>query len=298
MKKIYYKDRKTGQIQAELVYGEKILSLLYADNPLSHFLAQVSSRVSLISKCYGAFQKLPITRKKIACFVKKYHIDVTEFADSDFPSFNDFFIRKLKPQARPLSLKPAIIPADGRFLFYQEIHKKDGFVIKGKKFCLTKLLGNAQLAQEFQEGSMVIARLCPSDYHRFHFPCRGKPGPSHLINGPLYSVNPISIRKNISLLSENKRMITLIDTIDFGKMIYVEIGATNVGSIHQTFTPYQLYEKGDEKGFFSFGGSSLILLFLPQKIIFDDDLIKASEEHLEMRCLMGQSLGKIYNTSL
>src|SRR6202044_707631 len=107
---------------------------------------------------------------------------------------------------------------------------------------------NDALAEQFANGSVVLARLCPCDYHRFHFPCDAIPGPAKLINGPLYSVNPIALCKNLSILSENKRMITELETDHFGKVLYIEVGATNVGSIHQTFTPYQRYKKGDEKG--------------------------------------------------
>lgn len=291
--KIQFKDRATGQIKNELVYGERILSILYADNFLSTLFAKFSSHVSLISRLYGMMQNCPHTRRKILPFIKEYGIDVSEFAEpvSQFRSFNDFFIRKLKPEARPIAKASAVMPADGRFLFYQNIESHDGFVIKGKKFCLAKLLDDPSLASNYARASMVIARLCPSDYHRFHFPCTGIPNKPKLINGPLYSVNPISLRKNISLLAENKRMITEIDSEQFGKVIYIEVGATNVGSIHQTYTPDKRYEKGEEKGFFSFGGSCLIILFPPDSIQFDTDLIESSLGHQEMLCLMGQSLG-------
>jgi phosphatidylserine decarboxylase len=292
---IIFKDRKSLKIKEELVYGEKILSFLYSENPFGIFLSHLSAKLSFLSKIYGWIQKLPFTKKKIIPFIKNYEIDPSEFQKSlnQFNSFNDFFIRKLKKEARPIEKneQKAIIPADGRFLFYQDISNGDGFIIKGKKFCLEKLVGNKTLAKEYKNGSMTIGRLCPSDYHRFHFACDGTPNLAKLINGPLYSVNPISIKKNINLLAENKRMITEIDTPFFKKIIAIEVGATNVGSIHQTFRAKNFYKKGDEKGFFSFGGSALILLFQPDTIIFDEDLVQSSKEHIEMRCLMGQSMG-------
>ena len=239
-----------------------------------------------------------LLHQKIVPFIKKYEVDATEFLDpiETFSSFNSFFCRKLKKEARPLAKSPAIMPADGRFLFYQNLATQDGFVIKGKKFSLVKLLQDPTLASHYENGSMVIARLCPSDYHRFHFPCSCTPMPSKLINGFLYSVNPISIQQNIELFTENKRCLTELNTDLFGKVLFIEIGATCVGTIHQTYIPYLHYEKGEEKGYFSFGGSSIILLFEQNSILFDSDLVEASLQHIETLCLMGQSLGKVINS--
>lgn len=293
---IQFKDRKTGKIEKELVYGEKALAFLYADNILSAFFSHLTAKIPFFSKLYGFFQKLPISKRKIRPFIKKYQIDETEFLEpvEKFKSFNDFFIRKLKKQARPIisGENIAIIPTDGRFLFFQNIENSDGFLVKGKKFSLDALLGSSVLADEYRRGSLMLGRLCPCDYHRFHFPCSAVPTVPRLINGPLYSVNPISIKKNISVLAENKRVITELFSDNFGKVIYIEVGATNVGSINQTFTPDKHYQKGDEKGFFSFGGSSLILLFEENKIRFDQDLIQTSKDLIETRCLLGQSMGQ------
>ncbi len=140
---------------------------------------------------------------------------------------------------------------------------------------------------------MAIVRLCPSDYHRFHFPCDGTPSKARLINGALYSVNPMALRKRISILAENKRMITEIDTERFGTILYIEIGATSVGTICQTFTPELRVEKGEEKGYFEFGGSCIVLLFERGRVEFDSDLIRNTELGFETRSNFGQSLGHI-----
>jgi phosphatidylserine decarboxylase len=168
----------------------------------------------------------------------------------------------------------------------------DGFIVKGKKFSLETLLQDSDLAKQYANGSMVIARLCPTDYHRFHFPCNCIPERSYNIAGDLFSVNPLALRKNIHILSQNKRQITILHSKNFGKILFIEVGATYVGSIHQTFVPGEPYAKGDEKGYFSFGGSSLILLFEPNCIQFDQDLIEASGQRMEIRGLMGQSMGR------
>ena len=186
----------------------------------------------------------------------------------------------------------AIIPADGRYLFYANIAACTGFLIKGQKFKLKEFLCCEELAHEYKEACMVIARLCPSDYHRFHFPCDCLPASPVAINGLLYSVNPMAIKQNIKIFSENKRSLTILATKAFGKVLYIEVGATNVGTIEQIYTAHQPYAKGAEKGFFSFGGSSLVLLFPKGCIQFDQDLLAASQMGLEIKCLMGQSMGK------
>lgn len=301
MEPIVYIDRISGQKNVELVYGEAALKFLYGDDlpskllgaPLLHFLA----RNPICSYLYGWWQKQPWSKKKIAPFIEQFQVDTSEFLDdvNNFASFNDFFIRKLKPECRPIAdpnnEKSAIIPADGRYRFYQDIDTADGFVIKGEKFDVETLLDDATLAAKYRGGSMVLARLCPSDYHRFHFPCHCVAGPFRLINGWLYSVNPWAIKKDIDIFTKNKRSLCLLNTQYFGTVAFVAIGATSVGSIHETYVPTRSYAKGDEKGYFEFGASSLVLLFEQGKIQFEQDLIAAAQEQLEIKCLMGQLLG-------
>ena len=138
---------------------------------------------------------------------------------------------------------------------------------------------------------MVIARLCPTDYHRFHFPVSGLPQNSQPIEGPLFSVNSLALSQRFSTLWENKRAMTQIESEEFGSVCMVEIGATCVGTIHQTFCPNRPVNKGDEKGYFSFGGSCVILLFEKGRIRFDADLVANSRQNLETRCLFGTSIG-------
>lgn len=303
MTHIIYIDRITGKKQIEKVYQEWALRFLYGDSWFSHFLRPwllpSLAKWPWFSHFYGNLQKSSYSACKIRPFIEKFEVDASEFLDpiSSYRSFNDFFIRKLKPAARPIHSDPctAIMPADGRYYFYADIDQCPGFIVKGKKFQLEALLGNASLAKEFQGGSMVLARLCPSDYHRFHFPCDCLPGETSGINGWLYSVNPVAIKKNIQIFTQNKRTLCELQTPLFGRVLYMEIGATNVGSICETYSPNQWQSKGAEKGYFEFGGSALILLFAKNTIEFDADLLAATQQGIEMRCLLGQSMGKAPN---
>ncbi len=296
---ITFIDRVTKLKCVEKVYGASGLKLLYGDDLISRIfgapLLHILVRNPIFSSIYGFFQKCRCSKKKVEPFIKNFDIDSSEFLinPQEYESFNDFFIRKLKPEARPVNSEDdvAIIPADGRYLFYQNINEASGFVVKDQKFNLEKLLDNHELAIKYRGGSMIIARLCPVDYHRYHFPIDCLPSETKMINGWLYSVNPIAIRKDIEIFTQNKRAITELNSKKFGKVLFLEIGATSVGSINHTFIPHQFYAKGAEKGYFSFGASCLILLFEPGRLTIDDDLLLATKEGFEIRCLMGQRMG-------
>jgi len=291
---IQYIERKTGRVCIEKVFGEKTLGLLYGDGLFSkifyYTLLPFLAHSALVSRFYGYLQKLPSSRSKIEPFIQAYGIDQSEFAAAEFRSFNDFFTRKLKAECRPIDQDPrrAVLPADGRYLAY---HVFDRFFVKGQEFSLESFLQDPVLSRRFANGSMLIARLCPVDYHRFHFPCDGVAPSAKLINGPLYSVNPIAIQKRVAILSENKRMVTEIDTKAFGTMLYVEIGATSVGTIRQTYQAGTPVHKGQEKGYFEFGGSCIVLLFEKGRIAFDPDLVLNTKKGYETLCHFGESMG-------
>lgn len=295
---IVYLDRATGRLKTEDVYGAAALGFLYGGNPLGAYLLPAVSKLPFASWAYGRWQDTRRSARRIRPFIEKYNVDASEFLSpvESFRSFNEFFYRKLKPEARPIHPGDdvAVMPADARYLFFPRLDLADGFLVKGSRFNIATLLKDETLAARYDKGSMLIARLCPTDYHRFHFPCDGIPSPSRLINGWLYSVNPVALKKNIDILTQNKRSLCELQTPGFGKVLYMEVGATNVGGISQTYRPCAPCLKGQEKGFFAFGASALILLFEPDRIVFDADLLAASRKRREIRCLLGQSLGRAW----
>ena len=157
-------------------------------------------------------------------------------------------------------------------------------------FDLTSLLQDTRLADEFSRGSLVLSRLCPVDYHRFHFPLAGRVGQTRLLNGPLCSVNPIALCQNIHILTMNKRALTVLESEVLGKVLLLEIGATNVGSICQTYKADSVVSKGGEKGYFRFGGSATISIFAPGAIRFENDLLNHSAEQRELYARMGDRM--------
>lgn len=293
---LYYIDRKTKKKKIEEIYGKNGIYLFYGNPFFYKIILPFFVKFRFFSKLYGFFQKSSHSKKKIVPFIKQYKIDTTEFLHptSSFRSFNDFFCRKLKKESRPIeSAKNRLIaPTDGRYLVYNDLSKCQGFFVKGHLFSLQKFLGCPKLVEEYREGALALIRLCPTDYHRFHFPDHAAVGDSWLINGCLWSVNPLASLRSIHHLSENKRMITELFTENFGKILYIEIGATFVGTIHQTYEKKE-QKKGNEKGFFSFGGSAIALFLQKNRILFDQDLVEASEQYLETLCLMGTGIGSI-----
>ena len=228
--------------------------------------------------------------KKISPFILDYKLDASQFVDSleNFKSFNDFFSRKLKSSSRPIqgTDNQLIFPADGRHIVVNDLSREQAIWAKGQSFDLKKLLGSADRAERYQHGSVLISRLCPTDYHRFHFPCGGIISESELMNGYLYSVNPIALMRNISYLWQNKRSVTELNSDTFGKVCLLEVGATCVGGIIQTFDKGNV-RKGEEKGYFRFGGSMTMIFLEPGVVTFSDDLLEQSKNGIELYALMG-----------
>ncbi len=283
---IHIVDRKTEKIEEEIVYGESLLQLAYRQTIFSKCLRTLISKLPLASALFGIWQKSPFSKKQITPFVKKFHVNMSEAETENFATFNDFFIRKLKKEARPISDTPVIAPADGRYLAFDNIDLHQEIFVKGKKLSISKLLHCD--ASRYKGGSLLIARLAPPDYHRFHFPLDCISEAPKLIGGYLYSVNPIALKTNISYLTENKRVQVLLQTEKLGQVAFIAIGATNVGSINFTYQAGKQYKKGDEMGYFSFGASMVITLIEPGRVKLSKDLIKNTSLGLETLCKIGQ----------
>ena len=298
---IRFYNRRTRELETERIYGEGWLRFAY-ENPAGRLFLWLLVKRAFFSHIYGWQMNKRVSAGKILPFIVKYDLDVSIFAKSvyAFKTFNEFFYRRLKAEARPIAEgdEVAVFPADGRHLVFPDVDAADGFYVKGAKFSLAELLGEGHLpedqrvlARQFAGGAMVISRLCPVDYHRFHFPTAGKASEARLIKGELYSVSPVALRRRVHYLVQNKRMITQLDSPVFGPVACIEVGATNVGSIVQTYLSDRPVKKGEEKGLFKFGGSCVITLFARGRIAFDDDLVEKSRNHIETYALMGERMG-------
>ena len=291
---IEFFNRRTGRVETERVYGEAFLRWIYG-RPLGRVALHTLVKRAGFSRFYGWLMDSERSREMIAPFVEKYDLDPADFAGEvgSFASFNAFFHRRLLPGVRPVDEDPdaVVFPADGRHLAVPDIAAMEGFFVKGQTFDLAALLGDAGLAERFARGSLVLSRLCPVDYHRFHFPVCGVPGVPRLLPGPLFSVSPLALRRRLAYLWENKRMLTRIQTERFGLVLVLEIGATNVGSMVETFRPGLPVAKGAEKGYFRFGGSSVITVFEPGRVRLAPDLMRESARHRELYAWVGEPMG-------
>jgi phosphatidylserine decarboxylase len=293
---IFYIDRKTGQRVKEVVAGEKFLKWMY-ETKSGMAALELLAKKKFFSDIYGRLQDTKGSAKKIEGFVRDLSIDMTEAEVEDiskYNSFNDFFYRKLKPGSRMVNMDKSVLssPADGRVFAYQGIDMDRVIQVKGFEYKLSDFFNDEAVAKEFDGGVCIVIRLCPADYHRYHFPDSGVPTKTVEIKGDYYSVNPIALNKVAELYCKNKRAISFLDSDNFGKIAYIEVGATCVGSMIQTYTPGQRAEKGDEKGYFRFGGSTVVLFLKRDTVKVDDDIIDNTSKGLESKVNMGESLGR------
>lgn len=290
---IKFINRSDNKIEIERPPGEGVLNFLY-HNPFGEKLILPIAKQKFTSRWYGKFMDSPMSKSRIEPFVKSLNIDMTESQKkiSEFESFNDFFYRKLKPEVRKIG-KGLVSPGDGRILAFENVSEVNTFFVKGKEFTLKEFLKNEALAERHKNSSLVILRLAPNDYHRYHFPYEGIPSQPEKIDGVYYSVSPISLDKKFAeVFSENKKEVCVLKTKDRGEILIVPVGATMVGSLNSTFQPDSLVKKGEEMGYFAFGGSTVVLLFNASFFEIDKDLIENTKNQLETFVKMGEKIGE------
>ncbi|MCY6485854.1 phosphatidylserine decarboxylase [Clostridium aestuarii] len=291
---IKYFNRQTNSYEIEQVAGDKYLQWTYS-SPIGMKILELIIKKKIFSSMYGWFCESKLSRSKIQKFIDEFNISEDEFSNpkSDFKNFNNFFTRKLVQEARPINYNKDILisPGDGRLLAYENIDINKLIQVKGLTYNLIDLIQNKKLAKHYSNGTCIILRLCPTDYHRFHFIDDGVCDEIHSIEGSYYSVNPIALEKIPKLFCENKREYTILYSKNFGDIIYIDVGATCVGSIIQTYTPFNPIKKGEEKGYFKFGGSTIILFFEKNKIKIDSDIIEHTKKGFETKVHMGEKIG-------
>jgi len=256
----------------------------------------------------------PSSRHEIRNFISTYRLNMDEvlLPIDKFNTFNEFFFRRLKNGARnaaaPNDAKVAVSPADCRLSIFRSIDDAKELWIKGQNFNVTNLFApwdkDGTQAAKFVGGSLVIARLAPQDYHRWHLPVTGTLKKRFLIKGEFNTVNPIAIRRNVDVYTTNTRCICPIETKEFGTVILIAVGATLVGSINfpceckngnqcvdGVCYEGKTFNKFSDHGYFAFGGSTTLVLFQPGSIAFDNDLLANSDNQLETLVKVGTRIG-------
>ncbi|KAF3273329.1 hypothetical protein TWF970_009240 [Orbilia oligospora] len=299
---ILIQDRITGLISEERmsVYVRLGIRLLYKGLKSSSMeKKKIRQLLESLSFKQGKKYDNPASAREIKPFIAFHQLNIDEVLKplDEFKTFNEFFYRELKPNSRPVSYpdNPKIIvsPADCRSVVFDTIDDATRIWVKGRDFSVERLLGMAygDEAKRFNGGGLGIFRLAPQDYHRFHIPVDGVMGEPRLIKGEYYTVNPMAIRSALDVYGENVRIIVPIDSVAHGRVMVVCVGAMMVGSTVITAKSGSTVARGDELGYFKFGGSTLVVLFEPNTMRWDDDLIANSSEAIETLIRVGMSVG-------
>ena len=288
MAPIEYIDRSTGERVVESVMGDGALRFAY-ETLLGRTLWPVLFGSKLVSALMGLYYDSPRSRAAIRKLVAipGCRADEAEKLPEAYDSFNDFFTRRLKPDARPIG-EGVVSPADGRLRLFLDADAATPFPLKGARRSLRDVFG-----PDIPEGryDIAVVRLAPVDYHRFHFPCACRtPEPVRVVPGHYHSVNPIAFLRRPDVYAENERQILRCEAA-FGPFWLVDVGAFGVGTIVQTYSGDE-HDKGEEKGYFKFGGSTVILIIPAGALTFDADLVRHSADGLETRVLCGERIAR------
>lgn len=295
MIKVY--DRNTKNYEIEQVAGEKYLNWIYS-SPVGMSVLELLVKKKLFSKLTGIYCDSAFSKRKVKSFIKDFNIDMSicEAEADSFSCFNDFFTRKVTPEGRPVDMAETsfISPGDGRLLIHDNIDLDNLIQVKGLNYSFRELINDASLFDMYQGGACLILRLCPTDYHRFHFVDSGVCLDTNKIKGYYYSVNPVALNKKEKLFCQNKREWSLFKSDNFGSVLYMEVGATSVGSIVQTYPANERVHKGSEKGFFKFGGSTVMMFLEKNTVNFQQDILAQSKAGFETKIKFGEKIGEKY----
>ncbi|MCD4748381.1 MAG: phosphatidylserine decarboxylase [Thermoanaerobaculales bacterium] len=292
--KLMVVDRRSGELVEEPVLGDGLLRLAYT-SPLRPIVRATLFRSGLASALLGWFSDTSWSRRRIKPTVTALDIDVEEFREpaESYRTFNDFFTRRLRDGARPYDPDPNIFcsPADARLTVIPQLEETTVVPVKGATFDLRSLLRRPPKdLVSFIGGPVLIFRLCPADYHRYHFPTSGRVRSRHEISGRYDSVNPLPISLGLPVFTENRRVVSMVHFEHFGPAAFVEVGAFGVGGIVETHGD-GTFEKMGEKAYFRFGSSTLILVLERNRIHIDSDLIENSNRGLESLVRAGERVG-------
>ena len=281
------KDRN-GCIVADATGQDKMLALLYGSLWCRMLLKLLTWPP--VSKAAGLFLSSRLSTALINPFIRKNHIRMEEFEEVAYHSYNEFFSRKIRPECRPIDPKKdhLIAPCDSK-LTVLPISEECRFTLKHTVYTVESLLRNAELAKTYEGGWALIFRLTVDDYHRYCYVADGVKTENTRIPGVLHTVNPIA-NDHYPIYKENSREYSILHSDVFGEILMMEVGALLVGKIVNHHEKAQV-ARGQEKGYFQFGGSTVVLLLKKNVVVMDEDLLTHSQNHIETVVKMGEAIG-------
>ena len=264
------------------------LHFLYKTIPGRFILKLLTTRA--LSRACGAFLDSPLSAFLIKGFVRQNDINLDDYETEGIKSFNQFFRRKIKEGRRPFDMEASHLcaPCDG-LLSVWPIKEDSVIPVKQSHYTISSLLQNDSLAREYWDGLCLVFRLCVNNYHRYSYAESGAKGPNIFIPGKLHTVRPIAL-ETLPVFTENCREYTVIESPVFGKLIQMEVGAMLVGRIVNLEGEGNAV-RGKEKGFFEYGGSTIILLVKKNTVIINENILSNSQAGLESPVKMGEMLG-------
>jgi phosphatidylserine decarboxylase len=282
-------DRVRGTVYDEPQYGEKRLHFLYNTTPGRILLGAMFAR-PWYSNLNAVLNRTQYSARKIGPLIRQFNIDMTEYPGQTYTSYDSFITRKIDPSRRPIAAKPnALIAVADSGLQAYSITDDGRIPVKQGSYTITEMLRDPDLAATYKYGTCLVFRLSTPDYHRYCFVDDGRVIRVHTINGMLHSVQPVSA-KRYRPFSENCRQYSVIETLNFSTVVTVEVGALLVGRIHN----YEITtcQRGQEKGYFSLGGSTICLLLKPDTVKIDSDIMEYSQKHIETKVRLGEKIGE------
>jgi phosphatidylserine decarboxylase len=282
-------DRQAGKLVMEFMDDH---NLTYESEP-SRSIRQWIKSQPLFDWLYAAYEDTRWSAREIEPFVRKYHIDMSEFEPIGYRSFAEFFERRFRPGARKFPAAPGEMGAfaEARYFAWERWEAEQQFPIKGQSLRPDQILGNAQRAQPFVGGPVFLTRLAPVDYHHVHYCDDGTTLEHNRIGRRLWTVNQHALRSKPDILLKNERNINILETRNFGRLGFVEVGALSVGRIVQVHPLGAPYRRGDEKSAFRFGGSAIVVFGEPGAWCPNDDIVGRTREGIETLVRLGETVG-------
>ena len=284
------KNRK-GEIIATNQEQNRILTKLY--DTLSGRILLKFLVVPFVSRTAGVFMDSPFSVPFIRKFIKKHKLDTSDYVMKGFNSYNEFFTRKIKPGKRIIDYHAdhLISPCDSKLSVYR-VSRDSIFKIKNSLYRVSDLLANEFLSRRYEGGYCFIYRLEVDDYHRYCYIDDGSKTENVFIQGEFHTVNPIALR-HYNIYKRNSREYTVLHTDNFGDVVHMEVGALMVGRICNHHGEHY-FVKGEEKGLFKFGGSTIVQLFEKNTVRPDYDIIKNTREGFETIVHYGEKVGTAF----
>lgn len=278
--------RKT--LSKEELITPKSVKFLY-NNIFGNIILFIATR-RWVSKLVGSYLDSRFSKKKIKKYITKNSIDMSQFMDEDYSCFNNFFTRRIKPENRIFDKNSNhfISPCDGKVSAYH-INDESKFQIKGYTYTIESLLKNKELKDKYKDGLCIVLRLSVEDYHRYFYLDDVEKEDNVFIKGRLHTVQPYALGKR-KVFSENCREYTIMHTKNFGDVTQVEVGAMMVGKIVNNHRQGN-YKRGEEKGKFEFGGSTIVLLVEKDKVKLDEEFFINTINDKETYVLCGERIG-------